>query len=101
MRQDGAFELGHYLIIKHNDVRAQVEGAAPEEDRAVEVEVQPEFQFVVSDVGDVGPAHVDREPGAWAKHNERIIGCAVDKYLIAAANEDLDLEDLSGGDQAR
>ena len=95
MWQNGTFQFGHHLVIEDNDKGIEVEGAAPEKDRAVQVEVQPEFQFVIRHVSHIGPAYVDGEKGRRTEDNQRKFGRAIDKDLIVASKEDADLKDLS------
>ena len=78
----------------------QEESAVPEDDGPGEIKVQPEFEFIVGDVGDIGSADVDGEIRIAAEDLERIGGGTIGIDLVIGTQRDLDLQDLTGRDEA-
>ena len=81
--QHCTLDLSHYLVVEYGEEGVQIELAIPENNGAGEVEVQPEFEFVVGDIGHVGAADIDREIIIGAENDQRIRSGAIGIYFIA------------------
>src|ERR1700743_3912650 len=53
--------LGHHHIVEDREMLVQQKFAIQEKDAPAKVEVQPKPEFVVGDIGYVGPADIDRK----------------------------------------
>ena len=90
-REHGSLYFGADNIIENDYEGRQIVRAAPEEDRAAEIEVEPDLEVVAADVLYIGTAYVDGEIRMRAKDLQRIMRDTVRVDRIVGPERDLDL----------
>src|SRR5580698_5979505 len=72
-------------IVKGDDIRFEVECAAPEENRSFQIEVEPQFKVIGGDAVNIFPAYINIKIRFWSKNFQRITGKTISINRIIGA----------------